>query len=442
MMRHHGFLGVAAIVVTVCLAPRARAVDEAVTPPDPNAELHQRIDALSSEVDQLKRQQAAQSPAPLEKAPAAKAVDMQFYGIIKLDAAYDDSRSSAGNFARWVESEGQNNDDDQFNMTANQTRLGVLLSTPSQNGIKTTGQVEIDFYGSGAAENKPDAMLRHAFVKADWTNWNASLLAGQTADILSPLNAPTVNYSVNWWQGNIGYRRPQIRLTKGTKLADGVELKLEAGATRSITDRRFVYTGSTDPDSGSDSGVPTAQGRASVSFPSFNGKPGTIGVSGHWGQEDQHVTNALGAIAGHVDLDTWSGNVDVKLPVTDWLLLQAEGFVGENLSAYLGGIGQGVDAAQQETIAAQGGWAAVSLGPWAQWQFNLGAGIDKVDEDDVTASAKTPPRLSNVAYFGNANHALTSNLQLALEIAHMRTTYKEAPEGDNLREQVAVIYKF
>ena len=154
------------------------------------------------------------------------------------------------------------------------------------------------------------------------------------------------------------------------------------------------------------------------------------------------MTNTLAAVDGDNEIGTWSGNVDVRLPVTDWLLLQGEGFVGKNLSAYLGGIGQGFDAVRNDGIAAKGGWAAATLGPWGKWQFNLGAGIDEVEEADVTANAKAPPRLSNLVYFGNGSYALTGNLQVALEISYLKTTYKNAPDGDDWRQQLAAIYKF
>jgi hypothetical protein len=417
-------------VVSICGASLALAADDAA--------LQAQVDKLGAELKQVKATLAERGAPAVEK----KAIEVQFYGTIKLDAARDSSRTAIGNFARWVESEGALDNDDQFSMTANQTRLGVLVNGPAQPTLKSSGQVEIDFYGNGAAENKPDAMLRHAFLKAEWTELNFSILAGQTSDIISPLVMPTVNYSVGWWQGNLGYRRPQIRLTQGVQLTDKVELKLEGGPTRSITDRKFVYTGSTDPDSGADSGTPALQGRASLSFPSFNGKPATLGVSGHWGHEEQHTTNTVGAVNGHNQYETWSGNVDVKLPVTDWLLLQAEGFTGKSLSAYLGGIGQGFDATLKEGIAAHGGWAAASLGPYGRWQFNAGAGVDAVDASDVSANAKAPPRLTNIVGFGNGSYAVTANLQFALELAYLKTTYKDAPDGDDWRQQFAAIYKF
>jgi hypothetical protein len=90
------------------------------------------------------------------------------------------------------------------------------FSTPTANGIETSGKLEIDFYGGGP-ENKNLPMMRHAFMKLDWPKRGFSILAGQTSDVISPLVPSTVNYSVAWWVGDIGYRRPQLRLTKAFK---------------------------------------------------------------------------------------------------------------------------------------------------------------------------------------------------------------------------------
>jgi hypothetical protein len=38
----------------------------------------------------------------------------------------------------------------------------------------------------------------------------------------------------SWWRGNVGYRRPQIRLTRTASLASDVELKIDAGITDAL----------------------------------------------------------------------------------------------------------------------------------------------------------------------------------------------------------------
>ena len=116
-------------------------------------------------------------------------------------------------------------------MTASETRLGLKIFGPDVNEIKTSGLVEVDFYGGGA-ENSPQPRIRHAYMKLEWPEQRLSLLAGQTWDVISPLNPSTLNYTVQWWGGNIGMRRPQIRVTKGLSISDDTDLTLQAALLR------------------------------------------------------------------------------------------------------------------------------------------------------------------------------------------------------------------
>jgi hypothetical protein len=163
------------------------------------------------------------------------------YGYIKLDAAYDDSRTNYGNFVLYIPNESQHKNDNEYNMTAKQTRLGLDIMAPDTYDWQAWGRMEIDFYGDGATqENKPTVLLRHAFVELKKGNF--SLLAGQTSDLISPLNMDTLNYTVGWSVGNIGYRRPQLRGTytypfsKTTKIISALALARSTGTVNSDLD--------------------------------------------------------------------------------------------------------------------------------------------------------------------------------------------------------------
>jgi hypothetical protein len=414
---------------------RAEQVPDLRTLQNDNAQLRERLNRVESELAQIRALLGERAPTPVTgKKPITSALDLELYGYIKLDAAYDNSRTSVGNYARWAESEVVRRNDDQFSMTANQTRLGLRLKGPDMPNVKTTGLLEIDFYGAGAAENKPEPMLRHAYVTALWPDYHFSLLAGQTSDIISPLFMPTINYTVGWWQGNIGYRRPQVRLTEELALTKTSTLKLDLGGTRTITDRKFFFTGSTDPASGDDAGFPTFQGRLGLTFPAGAGKPAAIGVSGHWGEEEQHETKA----GGDRRVDSWSVNLDAKIPVTKWLMLQGEAFLGENLDGYLGGIGQGFNTNNLHAVRTHGGWVAATLEPSPKWQFNLGAGCEDTRNSDLSDAMRS----FNGVIFGNGQYFITPHLSLGLEVSYLHTDYKNQADGDNWREQFTVIYKF
>jgi len=398
-----------------------------------NAELKRKVEKLDKDMEELKKivipETATQAPKPV-----MSSLDIQLYGYLKLDAAYDSSRIMNGNYAQWVERENNNKDDDQFNMTANETRLGMLINGPDNGEMKTSGRVEVDFYGSAPAENKAQLMMRHAYIKLDWPEDRFNIIAGQTSDVISPLFPSTVNYSVGWWTGNIGYRRPQIRLTKELGFETGGFLKLEGALTRTIGRDSFTET-----DSGEDAGFPTLQGRASITLPMFGPKDATIGLSGHWGKEEYDILYT----GQNKEFTTWSLNLDYTQPICSKVEIKAELFTGKNLNAYLGGIGQGVitDTTMPnhyEEIGSKGGWIAAGLGPWGNKRFNVGVAMDDVDRGDVNEGDRT----LNRSVFGNVYCALNKQTDVAFELSHWRTDYRGSGDGDSVRVQTALIYKF
>ncbi|MHC4622414.1 MAG: DcaP family trimeric outer membrane transporter [Planctomycetota bacterium] len=392
-------------------------------------------EAPESKVYEVEKTAEATQEDTVTKKPVWSELDIQLYGYVKLDAAYDSSRVDTGNFARWVESETTNKNDDQFNMTANQTRFGLKIKGPHDGEIETSGRAEIDFYGGGA-ENKPEVMMRHAYMTLNWPQERFNIIAGQTSDVISPLYPYTLNYTVAWWAGNIGYRRPQIRLTKSLGLAKDADLKLEGALARTIGLRSDDFA-DTPGDAGEDTGFPGAQGRVSVTFPWLGYKPTTLGFSGHWAKEELDTS----ASGDSRHFDSWSLNLDLTQPFNKWLTVKGELFTGENLSAYLGSIGRGVNTTSFEEIGSRGGWLAASLEPWQKWQLNLGASVEDVDADDL-AGITVDARKYNRSIFGNAIYSLNQNTQIGFELSQWHTEYDNQDDGDSVRAQTSFIYRF
>ena len=412
---------------------KGRADAQATAPVAPaGASGGAQVEGLTeSDVAKLKRM-AATLPNEKKKKSIWSQVDAELYGYIKTDVVYDSDRTFTGNFAAWVERQNGASHDNHFNMTANQSRFGLNLKGPGDSKIKTSGKFEFDLYGS-APENKPGIMVRHAYIKLDWPEERFSIIAGQTWDVIAPLNPSTLNYTVAWWAGNIGYRRPQIRFTKVFGLDEKVDLKLEGALLRNIG---ITGGGLFDPgDTGEDSAMPLLEGRMSVSFPLAACGPTVIGVSGHWAQE-HHDYNALNQHDVH---DTWSACVDITQPITDWIVLQGEYFVGENLKAFLGGIGQGIDLTKEHEIQSNGGWAAFRLTPWDKWTFNLGFSIENVRNSDLSLASQ---REFNSSIFGNFIYDINAKTQVGIEVSRWHTRYVGPGNGSSLRMQTSLIYKF
>jgi hypothetical protein len=400
-----------------------------------NTLLRQRLDQLDREIQDI-RQNAGQTgtvTGTSSHMPVWSNLDIELYGYLKLDAAYDTALIDNGNYAKWVSTQSTNDNDDQFSMTANETRLGMKIKGPNSNGMVASGRVEIDFYGGGA-ENRPNIMMRHAYAELEWPEERFSIIAGQTSDVISPLVPTTINYTVCWSVGNIGYRRPQVRLTKVFNLASDVDLKLEGAIARTIGRNDTMVDANNPSETGKDSGVPMVQGRVSITFPFINQQSTTIGVSGHKGQEEYD----LNAAGNYKDFDSWSINMDLTQPFSDKFKVCGEIFTGKDLDAYLGGIGQGVNTTALKAIGSSGGWVEATFGPWDGTQFNLGYSMEDVHEGDVNIGNRT----ENRSVFGNVIYALNQQTDIGLELSHWRTEYKGSGDGESVRLQAALKYKF
>src|ERR1051325_2678869 len=119
-------------------------------------------------------------------------------------------------------------------MTANETRLDLRVNGPPSGDCRYAGVVERDCDSGIGADNSPSPRLRLANISLEWPRAGFGVLAGQAPDLISPLGPATVNYSPAWWQGNIGFRRPQLRLTQRIRPTEEVELTFEAAVTRTI----------------------------------------------------------------------------------------------------------------------------------------------------------------------------------------------------------------
>ena len=363
-------------------------------------------------------------PAPAQTSKPA----WELYGYAKLDTLWDSNRVYPGDYALWVQPENGAGRHSEFMVTANQTRLGLNLKGPSDSAAVTSGKVEVDFYGGGA-ENKANPMMRHAYLQVDWPGHDVSLLAGQTSDVISPLTLPTVNYSVGWYAGNIGYRHPQLRLTKGFNTDGGDRVVLQLAAVRTMG---HLVDGQ---NTGSDSGFPTLQGRGAFSFPVSGGKKATFGLSGHYGEEAYAPE-----IPGQKDVRyaSWSANLDFSVPLGRRFLLTGEGFTGRDLDAYLGGSSEAINVHKGTSTASSGGWLALGIGGFEKMSFNLGASVDDPRNADLSAGA----RCRNLSVFGNGAFSITKAAQFLVEVSYWDTQYLDHPKVHATRIQMAFQYTF
>lgn len=341
-------------------------------------------------------------------------LDITSYGFFKFDMAYDKAQTNNGNYVFWVNNNPNNND--EFNMTARQTNLGALINFDGQQGRKVSARIEFDFYG-GVDENKNNPMMRHGYLKVDFNKYY--LIAGQTSDIISPLVPTTLNYTVLWNCGNIGYRRPQIQI--GNIVTRGFEI---VGAlTRNIS-------GDVDKDGnddGEENSFPTVQARLSYKNQNMN-----VGLSGHYGKME--YTNHPDSTRKDDSYVSHSLNVHASYSFSSALLMKGEFFTGKTLDQYFGGIGQGFDFKHEKEIESTGGWFNATLVPNKSTSFNVGFGIDQPKKDNTVI----PERNKNTCIFGNVYTKIAQNTTLALEISRWTTGYKNTDGKDIDKSDVRI----
>jgi hypothetical protein len=349
------------------------------------------------------------------------------YGAFWADMVYATQRTFPGAYSLFVFSE-DDQDEAGFAIDARRSRFGLNVEGPSLaafHGADSGGRVEIDFHGNFIVENRAAVLLRHAYWEVRDESFR--LLVGQTWDVISPLYPGMVEYAPGFFGGNIGFRRTQFRAERHHELTDRLAVSLEASLNQDIV-----------PDFPADPGIrrepsdwPVIEGRLAFTFASCgdDSDPAVVGVSGHIGETGfDFLTAGPPPLSlppeDDVRFQTWSFNVDMYLPITERLGLQGEFFTGANLSAFLGGIGQGVCPCLRVPIRSTGGW----LEAWYDWtpylHSHVGAGLDDPRDNDSLLG-----RIYNHFIFANLIVDISDNLMTGIEVTSRKTLYHETRVG-------------
>ncbi len=356
------------------------------------------------------------------------------YGFLRGAMAYETMRSNTGDFTLWVFS-ADDWGDDAFHVDARASRLGLDITGPSvwlrRDIAQTGGRVEFDFHGQAVTRNRSGVLLRHAYLELKSDRYR--LLAGQTWDVISPLNPSMLMYSVAWGGGNLGYRRAQFRGERYFDLSETVRITAQGSLNANIVSC-FID----DKDiAGDPSGWPVIQGRVATTLGHrrHGGLPMELGVSGHIGEQAFRIqnNNEFDRFARR----TWSFNADFRVPMAEHWGFKGEFFTGENLGAYMGGVLQGVDRGRLAGIRSTGGWVDLWYDWTPRWHSAIGAGIDDPVDGDLTAGRKY-----NHFYFVNLSHEVTEKFLVGVEVSHWKTLWVDRRAGDSVRLELVAKYDF
>ncbi|HEY7924948.1 MAG TPA: hypothetical protein VII62_17295, partial [Vicinamibacteria bacterium] len=331
--------------------------------------------------------------------------------------------------------------------TARQSRLGVRASLPAVFGAKTSATIEVDFFGGfpaiGTGENFGQVRLRLANMRLDWTK--TALVIGQDWMVFAPVNPSSLACAaipLFAAAGNPWARLPQVRLERrfGAGLVQAAVLAPQSGDFNSA----FLA----QPNSGSLSEVPYVQGRlAWTSKNAFgSGKPGALGVSGHYGQSQVTTTGGTAK-----DLDSTGGAVDWSWPLGKHVLLSGEGFLGDNLAGFQAGVFQGYNPDEvtasapggtPESISTKGGWAQLAVTPGANLTVLAAYGIDDPDDADLVSATSRNWRTRNEVVALALQYRASAQLSFGIEYRFLETRFLQTGTQKGRHLNLAAVMSF
>jgi len=354
---------------------------------------------------------------------------MKLYGFLRLDTVYHDSKPQNPQYTYWIRSEDRSlrdNNDDELTIYPRLTRFGIKYWGPRLErpfSVRLEGKFEMDFQ-NGGRESRQVPRIRHAYLKLQ--GGDISLLAGQTWDIISPLY-PTVNSdSLMWNTGNLGDRRPQIRLTYESAVGRGrLSLTGGAGLSSAIDAKDLDHDGTRD---GEDSGLPNLQFRLAYSSPLWlKNRHASIGIWGLKGWEES---------TGH--FDSYALGLDLTVPLSSHLSLQGELWKGKNLSDFRGGIGQGINTEKGQEIDSFGGWLELKCRITSWYLLVPGYTIDNPRDNDISYGG----RLKNWSFYIANRLSLGGGFMVGLDYIYWKTIYKGLKDGNANRFNLFFQYNF
>ncbi len=366
------------------------------------------------------------------------AFEWNWYGSLKLDGAYDQNLTSNGNFTMWVEPTLPDNNDQQFNMTANATRFGVLAQSTRYEKVDITGNIEFDLYagsfsGPTVEDNNPMLLLRQAYFNMKWHN--TQVTAGQTNDLVSPLEPNMLNYGELWGCGNIGYRRPQISAAYTVNATPTTDVTFAGGFFRTIgsdlTPTFSLSLGETQDisDDGTDAAIPSMQALFDVHHDLPSGGEVRVGASGLYGSLKAETN-----LGNFEKYESWAFATHLMVTTPGGAGVAGEFFTGSNLQSYFGGV---LNDSRIDGVNAMGGWVSGWFLPTPEVKLTGGFGIDDPSNDDVVSG-----RTQNRCIYGNINYSFVPQVTLGLELSQWQTQYVGGNNADNFRVQTSMALTF
>jgi len=306
-----------------------------------------------------------------------------------------------------------------------QSRMGMIVDGPTVGSFKSSGFIAVDFLGGTLDfQSRPVfgvPRLYYGYVRFE--SARTALEVGQDSMILAPENPTSLAafaFPELFRAGNLYVHAPQIRLEEKLASTRHGDLKLALGMVAPVASYPGLdFPGANDSEAWQ---RPAIQGRLAWQSKGdvLDGDRGwRMGLSGHYGRVRLGTpTAASWAVA--LDLDAHLRRVG----------LASEGYVGQNLQSFGGGIGQ-----PGKTI---GGFVEGRYQAMTRLQFDGGFGSDHLTKQDIV----TVDLNRNTGLYGNIIFRFTPEVAASFEYRHLVTRPFLGALRKNENLNLAIAYSF
>jgi hypothetical protein len=299
-----------------------------------------------------------------------------------------------------------------------QSQIGMEVFGPDWRGARTSGSVQVDFFGGFPAAN--DGLtaglirLRTARVALDWKN--TSIVAGQEAPFFSPLSPSSLvssAYPSFSNTGNLWTWTPEIYVEHRIDVSDQTKLSIRGGFLDPLTGEPPASEYERQPTAGERSRVPAFATRVGWQRTS-DGRQASAGLGGWYSRQNWGFARTV---------DGWAATADWNLPVGRWFAWSGELYRGRAMGGFGGGPNSSVlfdSAAQLLPLKSSGGWTQWKFQPVERWQFNVAFGEDYTSGNGLARASGVYVR-RNAAGMFNFIYQARSNLLLSAEYRRLWT---------------------
>jgi hypothetical protein len=294
-------------------------------------------------------------------------------------------------------------------------------------GAVASGRLEFDLKGGGS-RTSPRPRLRLAAVDLTWKNRDLVVSVGQSADVIGLLSADAISFPSESFLGDIGNRRPQVKITKRFAASSNTKVSLQG----SVGIAETMIADESLPSELQTPSVPLGQARAAVEW---NGNAIADGVIGFWGAGGRK-SFAWASTGQSVEMKTWTVGLDLAVPVGRRVALAGEVWHGITMDLYRHA--PALSALSQPGTIMTGGWGAVTVQPTRRWTINIGGGFENPDTSGATSEVY-PAR----SWFGNVYYEATPKVRIGAEVSYWSSDrYRADGVKDKARLTTEFLYQF